>query len=72
MLVKFWTSAGERTIEKMSFTIGTPFLEGLITTESGGPDGSGNVAPEGVAVELARIIHKNAVSLCTSGCFALR
>ena len=42
--------------------LGTRFPNTSLTCLDADPD----------LIDLARIIHKNAVSLCTTGCFALR
>ena len=42
----------EWTVENGAFAVGKPFLEDLVTAEFVGPDGGGDVAPEGAVVQV--------------------
>ena len=42
----------EGTVEDVAFAVGEPFFEDLVATEFVGPDGGGDVAPEGAVVQV--------------------
>ena len=42
----------EGAVKDVAFAIGEPFLEHLVAAEFVGPDGGGDVAPEGAVVQV--------------------
>ncbi len=64
----------ETAANDIAFAVGEPFLENLIAAEPVGPDGGGDVAPEGVGVQVnvKGGLAEGAGGIAQGGAFLLR